>query len=229
VPAVLAVVLCAAPVAAAHPPDHKGGGPLIAPIDRIGGLTGGELLAESWARALTVSGEDPYLGGCAPVAGLKKLVEPVPEPVEGAPSPQVTADCTIREGTKLALWPSAECSNVEEPPFFGSDEAEQRACAIAFNEDIDSILVSVDGAPPVDIRKPRFELISPQRSVQLPPDNILGVEPQPATFVAHGWGAVLRHLSPGDHTITIEITGPEEPIPTATFTIHVVPCGHGHT
>jgi hypothetical protein len=63
--------------------------------------------------------------------------------------------------------------------------------------------------------------------VQLPPGNILGVEPQPATFVAHSWAAVVRHLAPGRHTITVEIVG-SEIAGTATFTIDVVPCGHGH-
>jgi hypothetical protein len=221
VSAVLAVALWTAPAAAAHPPQQKGGGAHIAPIDRVGGLTGGELLAESWARSLTVSGEDPYLGGCAPVAGTGgKLVEPFP-------SPEMTATCTVRPGTKIAIWPGSECSNVEEPPFFGRDEAEQRACAIAVDQAIESILVSVDGSAPVDIRDPRYELISPQRTVQLPPGNVFGVDPQPATFVAHSWAAVVRHLTPGRHTIAVEIIG-SEIAGTTTITIDVVPCGEGH-
>ena len=43
---VAAFALCAAPAAVAHPPA-KAGGPVVAPIERIGGLTGPELLAES--------------------------------------------------------------------------------------------------------------------------------------------------------------------------------------
>jgi hypothetical protein len=218
--AVLAAALCTAPVAAAHPPQQKSGGVVIAPIDRIGGQTGEELLAESWARILTVSGEDPYLGGCAPLGQTGKLVEPVP-------GPESTAACAVRPGTKIAIWPGSECSNVEEPPFFGLDEAQQRACAIAFDQALQSILVSVDGAPPVDIRQPRYELVTPQRTVQLPPDNVLGVEPQPATFVAHAWATVVRHLTPGRHTITVEIIGPPEISGTTTITVDVVPCGHG--
>ena len=219
--ALLAVALWAAPAAAAHPPQHKDGGAVVAPIDRIGGLTGGELLAESWARSLTVSGEDPHIGGCVPVAGtVGRLVEPVL-------SPEGTAVCKVRQGTKIAIWPGSECSNVEEPPFFGRDEAEQRACAIAVDQAIESILVSVDGSPPVDIRDPRYELVSPQRRVQLPPGNVLGVDPQPATFVAHSWAAVVRHPAPGRHTITVEIIG-SEIAGTTTITVDVVPCGHGH-
>ena len=35
--------------------------------------------------------------------------------------------------------------------------------------------VTVDGGDPVEIRTPRFELFSPQRTVLLPADNFLGL------------------------------------------------------
>jgi hypothetical protein len=52
-----------------------------------------------------------------------------------------------------------------------------------------------------------FELVTRQVTVQLPPGNPLGVDPQPATFVAHAWSAAIRHLAPGRHTITVEFVG----------------------
>ena len=192
VPALVAgVVLCVcAPVAGAHPPKQDGA--VVAPIHRIGGLTGPELLAESWTRSLLVSGEDPYAGGCAPVGKALELI----------PNEQLTAECTAPKGTKVLMMPGANCSDVEEPPFYGEDEAAQAACARAFSEQaLTSILVSVDGGPPVQIRAPEFELVSPQRTVELPPDNTLGVEPGPASFVAFSWGAAIKGLDVGTRTV----------------------------
>ena len=45
-----------------------------------------------------------------------------------------------------------------------------------------------------------------QRSVDLPPDNPLGVDPGPATFVAHGWVVLVQKLEPGEHLLTGTVT-----------------------
>jgi hypothetical protein len=217
VPALVAgVVLCVcAPVAGAHPPKQDGA--VVAPIHRVGDLTGPEAFAESWTRGLLVSGEDPYAGGCAPVGRAVELL----------PGEDFTGECTVPEGTKVLIMIGANCSDVEEPPFYGEDEAAQAECARAFTaEAFPSITVSVDGAPPVQIRTPEHELLTPQRSIVLPPDNTLGVEPGPATFVAHGWGAKIRGLDVGTHTIVVTTEGAD--FPPATFTVDVTPrCGVG--
>ena len=88
-----------------------------------------------------------------------------------------------------------------------------------------SATITVDDGPTVDLLSPRFEVISPQRTVQLPPDNFLGVDPQTATFVAHGWAALVRGLRPGQHTITVTVTDVEEFTATFTASINVVPGG----
>ena len=82
----------------------------------------------------------------------------------------------------------SDCSDVEDPPFFGATEAEQAACATFADHDffVDAT-IQIDDGPVVDFLAPRFELLSPQRSVVLPEDNFLGVDPGSATFVAHGW------------------------------------------
>ena len=61
VPALAAVVLlCAAPSAVAHPREHHRhhhhGAPVVAPIDRLAGLTGPEVLVRSEARWYEVPG-----------------------------------------------------------------------------------------------------------------------------------------------------------------------------
>jgi hypothetical protein len=217
--AVVAVALCAAPVAVAHPP-HNDGGAVVAPVHKVAGLTGGELLGEAWAQILSHPA-DTFSGSCMPLGRNGKVVSP-------EPGPDFTATCTVKRGTSLFFWFGSECSNVEEPPFFGADEAEQRACAVAADVPFfEEAHLTVDGGEPVDILNPRFELFSPQRTVDLPADNNLGVEPQTATFTAHGWGALVRKLRPGQHTITVEVATADEDT-TFTVTVNVVRGHHPH-
>ena len=89
-----------------------------------------------------------------------------------------------------------------------------------------AISIAVDGGEPVDIRNPRFELISPQRSVELPEDNYLGVPAGPATFVAHGWAGLVEKLRPGEHTITVVVADSEGGTTNGTISVEVVRRGH---
>jgi hypothetical protein len=115
---------------------------------------------------------------------------------------------------------------VEEEPFFGEDAAAQRECALAFDREFFvSATLSVDDGRPVNILTPRFELFSPQMTVDLPDDNMFGIPAQTATFVAHGWGAIIRGLTPGVHTITIAVTTSDGFDTPALLTIEVVPPG----
>ena len=64
-------------------------------------------------------------------------------------------------------------------------------------------LISVDGGRPVDARDRRFSVFSPQRTVRLPPENILEIPPPPGpiTLTAHGWMAMIVDLPLGLHAI----------------------------
>ena len=189
----LALALYATPDALAK---DKQKGELVPVPHRTAGMTGGELLGEGWARFLEAPAGE-FTGGCMPVA--HKIV-----------TPEVDADgnasCTVRKGTTIMLFLGSECSNVEEDPFFGADAQQQRECAIEADEFFVSALVSLDGGAPIEQVAPRFEEISPQRSVDLPPDNPLGVDPGPATFVAHGWVVLVQKLEPGEHLLTGTVT-----------------------
>jgi hypothetical protein len=213
--AAVAVALCAAPGAVAHK-SHKGGGVVVAPAHKVAGLTGGELLGEAWVQLLSVPA-GTFAGSCTPVT--HKVVSPEPD-ADG------NSSCTIKKGTSLFIPVGSDCSNVEPEPFFGADEAAQRECAIAADEFFVAISIAVDGGEPVDIRNPRFELLSPQRSVVLPEDNLLGVPPGRATFVAHGWAALIKKLRPGEHTITVVVTDSEGGTFTGTISVEVVRGGH---
>jgi hypothetical protein len=216
--AAVAVALCAAPLAVAHHP--KGRGAVVAPAHNVAGLTGGELMGEAWVRLLSHPA-GTFSGSCFPVDPKGKVVVP-------DPGPDFTSTCTVKQGTRVFFFVGAECSNVEEPPFFAVGEAAQAACAIAADEIFLEISITVDGGEPVDILNPRFELLSPQRTVEIAENNFLGVPASPANFVAHGWGAFVKKLRPGAHTITLEVTDTELGTTTSTAFINVVRDGHEH-
>src|SRR4051812_48896032 len=123
--------------------------------------------------------------------------------------------CTVRPGTKIfvAAW-SSECSTLEPPPFFGRNEAELRACAIAVNAGVTSVKVTLDG------RRVRLsDVTSGLERLDLPADNILGAaggtgptpDGLPYLSVANGRVALLHPLTPGTHAITIDIAGESPP------------------
>lgn len=199
-----AVALCAAPVASAH-------GAAVTPA-RGSGLTGGELLGEAWVQTLMLrESTHPPNGRCNTLA--PNVIAAVGN--VGAPT------CTISPGTRLLVFSGSFCDNVEDPPFFGETEEEQRGCAVGFDKGFQEINISVDGAEPINIVERRFEVVSPQRSVELPSDNFFGLPAGPATFVAHAWAAVVHGLRPGRHIVTVEVVNPDFGDPF-TFTAAVL-------
>ena len=178
----LAVALCVAPVAGTHDPDKDRGGAVIAPAKA-------KWLGEFWAQIYSLPvAENPFAGHGRCLTVGHKVVQ-----AAGAP-------CTIERGSAFTLGFGTAWSNVEDP--FPQTRVEQLALALAADKQVVGMTVTVDGGHPVEIRTRRFELFSPQRTVLLPADNILGLEgPQTITLSAHGWGAVVRKLSVGEHTI----------------------------
>ena len=116
--------------------------------------------------------------------------------------------CTIEQGTALAVSFGTAWSTVDDP--FPQTRAQQLALAMAENRaNVVGMTVSVDGARPVQIRTPRFELSSPQRTAWLAEDNYLEqpgrVPAQRITLTAHAWGAVIRKLSVGEHNVVVDV------------------------
>jgi hypothetical protein len=142
----------------------------------------------------------------------------VPLPLGSAP-----LTCTIEQGTPvLASAYSSECSDVEAPPFFGANYAEQVDCARAADRVLKDTRFTLDGRL-IDF----FEVITPPEETRLPPDNILGVPAGTlAHFAGHGWNVVLRSLPVGLHTLTIHQLNPPPGFPdTLTSIVDVVPRG----
>jgi hypothetical protein len=167
----------------------------------------GDTLGAMWMKVLeTPTPQNPFGDGGPLCADLGGVVAPFAAP--GVES----IGCTVKPGTKVfvAAW-SAECSTLEGPPFFGSNEAKLRACARAVNAGITTsdVVVFLDGT-----RVPVTEVTSGLLRLDLPADNIFGATAGtgptrlglPYLSVADGWVALLHPLTPGTHTITIDIS-----------------------
>lgn len=178
------IALAAAPaVAVAH--DR----PVVSPSN-------GDLLGESWVRGY----QFPAAGPADPCVHLTRRVVRA----YGA------ARCTLERDEALLLGVGTACSNVEPPPGYAPDERSQRRCAIRSDySSIRSSTLTVDGRRVIDLRRPRFELVSPQQTFLLPPDNGFGAGPGPWTLTAHGWEAIVWRLSVGTHHLvnTVDFDG----------------------
>ena len=139
--------------------------------------------------------ENPFAGG-DPCLDLGGVVAPFA-------SLDPTFTCTVQAGTEVFVtaW-SSECSTVEAPPYFGSNERELRKCARKADKKYKLLTVTVDGSP-----VPLTEVETGLLTVDLPADNIFGIAPQEALSVGHGWVALLEPLSPGTHEIVIHVVG----------------------
>jgi hypothetical protein len=186
----LAAALCAPPAASAHKvvtPDHK-----------FGGLTAGDAIGWGWYTGLSLpADENPAFGHgeqCLRLGHKQRVLQAI-----GV----LRVTCTVPEGTAISvIGITSFCDNVEPEPFFGADEAAQLKCAReSLAPYVVSITLTVDGGPPTDLHKRRFETFSRQRSVQLLADNFLGVPAGPATFTVWGWMAWVTKLPPGRHEL----------------------------
>jgi hypothetical protein len=132
--------------------------------------------------------------------------------------------CTIPSGTAL-FFPviNAECSTVEPPPFFGSNEAELRACVHAFSFPV--LHASIDGVPLANLAS--YEIDSPLFTFTLPADNVLGIANAPTSGMSVGNGVylLLAPLSVGEHTLHFGGTDSTGFTLDITYHLTVVPAG----
>jgi hypothetical protein len=210
--AVLAGALCAAPIASAHGQQVDGGRAVVVPA-RSGGLSGDELLGEVWVQNLALpASNDPFSGTCIPFA---------PNVIAPHFGETGTATCTATPRTRLFVFFGSFFTELD-PPSFPTTEQEQLAEAVAADQAIHELNVTVDNGRTINLVQPRFELFSPQRTAQLLDDNFYGVPAQTVTVTAHAWGAVISNLHPGQHTVTFEVVAPDFGDPfTATVVLNV--------
>jgi hypothetical protein len=126
----------------------------------------------------------------------------------------VTRECTVPSDTPLFIpIINAECSNVEQPPFFGSTDAERLACAqdLIDGVSIGSLKATIDGVEVHGLRD--FRVQSPPFDFTMPAqNNILYVSGETAgRSESDGYWLMLEPLSPGPHVLHFEgavVSGP---------------------
>lgn len=111
-----------------------------------------------------------------------------------------TRDVTIPAGKAVFIsLLSAEASDLEGFPFYGANEAEQRAAAINIGNGIEEMEATVDGVPVANIGD--YRVTSPQFSFSAPTPWIFGEVGGNGTAVADGYYLLLRPLSKGTHVV----------------------------
>jgi hypothetical protein len=129
------VVALAGP-AVAHPGHARSG--LEAPGAHVAGLAPGEWVGRWWEVTLEKPAADQEEPFCASLG--RGVVAPF-----SIANHELT--CSVPEGTRVMHMSfTNECSNVEEPPYFGKTPQERRACAVDYDEESLLLLeITVDG------------------------------------------------------------------------------------
>ena len=206
----LAIQLAVAPSAAAD------SGKAVTHAHRADGMTRGELMGQAWSEWYSSPASTQFQ--CMRLGKTGHVLL--------AADPNTT--CTLERSDPVLLFFGTTCDNVVDPlvdpSWYAADKKAQRKCAKAWDSKlIADEKVTVDHGKPVDIHTRCYEAFSPQEHVFMPKGNFYGVSARWATFVAHGWPALVDHLSLGLHTIDFEVdwAGGEPDI--STRTVNVVP------
>lgn len=183
---------------------------VLPPNSRVQGLTYGEWSAKWWQYVLSIPTPDnPLTGG----TGNQCVYQQIGNVGLVAVDPLVgeTIECQVPAGMMLYLdILSAECSTVEEPPFYGGNEEELHACASSFS--FTDLQASIDGIAVQNLDQ--YIHLSPLFEFTLPEDNILSTDELVGESVSNGAHLMLAPLSPGEHTIYLHAT-----IPSLEFTV----------
>ena len=117
-----------------------------------------------------------------------------------APDGPLTRTVTLPAGKALFLTlRDVECSSLEEPPFFGATEVEQREIANFFADHIVDVFCTIDGVPVENLQAYRFD--TAQFEFEAPTPWIFGQTGGHGTAVGDGYFLMLAPMSTGRHTI----------------------------
>ena len=148
--------------------------------------------AQWWKTVLEIPvSENPLTGQRRPVHHARP---PRARPRLHRPSGEIA--CTVDKHTSiLAITFTSECSDAEDPPFFGATPRERAACARA----------TADGVPDQRGRRStagsttcsRYRTTSPDLRVRLPEDDLFGVDAALAALHRRRLGAADRAAAAG--------------------------------
>ena len=108
--------------------------------------------------------------------------------------------CTVPPG-KAIFFPvlNSECSTIEAPPWYGSNEAELCGCATTWQNATAGLACEIDGVPVENLDQYRVQ--SPMFEFTVPDNNILGVPAGSGNSVSDGVFLMVPPMSVGEHTI----------------------------
>ena len=117
-----------------------------------------------------------------------------------APDGPLTRTVTLPPGKAFPLSiRDVDTSTLEEPPFFGATEAEQRANSKFFADHIVNVFCIVDGVPVENMQDYRFS--TPQFEFTAPTPWMFGATGGTGTAVGDGYFLLFPSLSKSTHTI----------------------------
>lgn len=178
---------------------------ILPPNSSVQGTTYGEWSVIWWQYVFSLpEDQNPLVGATGTSCAYERVgnvavvvVDPLsPEPIE----------CEVPAGTILFLdILSAECSTLEEAPFYGGNEEELRTCAEGFV--LDDLEATIDDQAIRNIEQ--YIHTSPLFEFTVPENNILGVEAgMTGQSVSNGAHLMLAPLTPGEHTIHFHASYP---------------------
>jgi hypothetical protein len=183
----------ATPSASAHDGDSHHA--RVAPAHPADGRTGSQLLAQAWTTFYELDTSDPQ-PNCLYTGRTGRVL------VAGS----VDEVCRVERGYPVMFFFGSTCDTISPPPFYAVTARGQRRCALKADRSfISGMHLRVDHGPDVRLTRPRFELFTGQRSVDVPVDNIFGAPAGPATFTAHAWAAFAEHLCLGRHRTVLTV------------------------
>lgn len=198
---------------ACNPPQR-----IVLPNQTEFGMTSGDWAAAWWQWALTFTNtNNPVLELTGEKCGSGQGDGPVFFLAgAGTTDPVTRTKCIVPFG-KAIVFPilSGECSNVELPPFYGSNERELRVCVakIIDGVDLSTLKVTIDGIRVHGLKA--FRAQSPVFGFTVPSeDNYFGMPGVTSGMsVADGYWVMVEPLSPGKHTIHFEAAMTSPPAP----------------
>jgi len=198
----LALLLVTVSVAGAGGNANPG---ILPPNSRVQGLTYGEWAASWWQSVLSISESENPAAGAPWTDCFLERIENVGLGIAFF-AQSGTFACEMPPGMML-FQPivGAECSTLEEPPYYGGSEEELRACAMSFVPS--ELQATIDGVPVQNLSD--YLVTSPIFDFAVPEDNVLGVPAGSGQSVAYGAYLMLAPLSPGQHTFHLQGAYPD--------------------
>ncbi|MDQ3513920.1 MAG: hypothetical protein M3462_09695 [Chloroflexota bacterium] len=173
---------------------------ILGPDEDYAGLSRGEWDARQWQWAVSMPPEiNPVFEPTGAACGYGQSGPVFFIPGSFSPEPTTeTRTCVVPEGMALFFGlGGAECSSVEPPPFFGRNEEELRACAVAATDEISEIGGTINGQEIPDPES--YRTTSPLFTLNLPEGNFFGVPAGVALSVSDGYNVIIAPPPPGEY------------------------------